>query len=288
MNPAVDARARSIPVRDAGWRPEPLLTLLEPVPACRAWAVTPYNGCDIRCRYCITGAPGVSEPRFPPDEVVDRLRSELDGIERRSGPVNLAFGGLSDAYPNAELRFGVTRLVIEELIARGRAFGIITKGSALRRDLELLAAHGSAAVTISLCTVDDVALAALDPGSPSVQQRLELIAASHAAGVPTSVSAAPWIPGVTDADALVEQVPAGVPVRFAPLNVDSPAVAATRWADRYDQEHVDRAYLAAHASAGERPDVFWSRPVRGPEGRSAEPMRNLDGSAILGRHSFGP
>jgi hypothetical protein len=272
----------TIPVRVEGHLPSrPELPLLEEVPECGTWALSTYRACDIRCRYCITGAQGRSTPRFGAEDVVAQLRRELDDIEEVRGPVALGLGGLCDAYPNAEAELGVTRLVVEELIAQGRRFGIITKGAALRRDIDLLAAHPKATTTISLCSVDERAIANVDPGAPTARDRLELVAALTANGIPVSVSAAPWIPGVTDAAELISRVPAGVPIRFAPLNVVSPVVAASPWGDRYDQAEVDAAYLAARAEVGDHPHVYWALPILRPGG-SAEQMRNIGGSRVLG------
>ena len=54
-----------------------------------------------------------------------QLRSELDTIDPRAG---ISVGSLRDAYPTVEWRYGLTRAAIEELVAQGRAFVIITKG----------------------------------------------------------------------------------------------------------------------------------------------------------------
>jgi hypothetical protein len=260
--------------------PSPDLPLLEEVPECGTWALSTYRSCDIRCRYCITGAQGRSLPRFAADDVVAELRRELHEIEDVRGPIALGLGGLCDAYPNAEAELGVTRLVVEELIAQGRTFGIITKGATLRRDIDLFASYPNVTTTVSLCSVDEHAIEQVDPGAPTARDRLALVAELAANGVPVAVSAAPWIPGLTDAAELITRVQVGVPIRFAPLNVISPVVAASPWGERYDQAEIDAAYLAARAEVGDRPHVYWALPVLRPGG-TAHQMRNLDGSRVL-------
>lgn len=138
----------------------------------------------------------------------------------------------------------------------------------------------------SLCSVDERAIEEVDPGAPTARARLRLVAELVANDIPVAVSAAPWIPGLTDAGELIARVPPRVPIRFAPLNVVSPLVAASPWGARYDQAQIDAAYLAARAEIGDRPHVYWALPVGRPGG-SARQMHNLDGTTALGGDTFG-
>ena len=63
---------------------------------------------------------------------------------------------------------------------------------------------------VSICTTDEAALARLDPGAPSGQRRFEVIEMLAAAGLRVELNALPWIPDVTDTEALLARLPAGV------------------------------------------------------------------------------
>src|SRR5262249_5055682 len=66
---------------------------------------------------------------------------------------------------------------------------------------------------------DDAMLRRLESGAPSAHARLALIRRLRAARVAVQVGAAPWIPGVSDARALLAAVPSDVTVQFGPLDL---------------------------------------------------------------------
>jgi DNA repair photolyase len=233
--------------------------LLDFLGDCTTWSVTPYPRCEFRCVYCITRAQGISKPLYPADSVVRELRRELAGIPSAD---NITVGALSDAYPPAEERYGVTRLIVAELIAQQRTFAIVTKGRTVCRDIDLLAGYaGRCVVQVSLCTLDEGLLHRLDPGAPSAAERLKVVRTLHRRGVPVSISAAPWIPGISSARELLERAPTGVKVQFAPLNVERPWVPQAFLGRRFRQEEVDRLYLRERESVGYRRRAIWLYPV---------------------------
>lgn len=251
----------------------PRQRLLERLGALESWTISLYRGCDFHCAYCITGVQGTSVPRFPARWVRRRLREELEDVPR---DVRITTGGLIDAYPRAEAREGVTREALLELLDQGREFGIVTKGATVLRDIDLFQADPRTQVTISLCAHDDALLRKVDPAAPPVAERLEMVRALDEAGVRVGVGAAPWIPGITDANALIELIPEHIDIRIGPLRVAGPHVRGTPFGRRYDQAEINAAYLAARDATPERPNVFWSQPS------------NLDGApmhlrVLLGR-----
>jgi DNA repair photolyase len=85
---------------------------------------------------------------------------------------------------------------------------------------------------VSLCSVAEEVLRRVDPKAPSAEDRLRVIHVLAAAGVRVRVSAAPWIPGVTDAKALIERFDEHIHIQFGVLNVVSPEVAETPYGRR--------------------------------------------------------
>jgi DNA repair photolyase len=231
--------------------------LFDSMEECGGWALNTYRKCDLRCVYCITGAQGGSVPRCSEDQLVPKLRAELDRIP---DDAPIAVGAVVDAYPLAEAELGFTRRALAELAARHRPFNVITQGAAVLRDIDLFL-EAPASVTVSLCSVDDRLLATVDPKAPGVEERLGMIRALDAAGVVVRVSAAPWIPGVSDAAALLDRVPSHLRVRFAPLNVVSMMVARTPYGRRFDQREINEAYLREFARVGPHPNAIWQWPV---------------------------
>jgi DNA repair photolyase len=149
----------------------------------RVLSVNPYRACDIRCAYCVTGAQGESRPRFSAETVRKQLRHELDAMGHLQPRAGL--GTLCDAYPSVEAELGVTRIVLDELTRLGWRVTVVTRGAGVRRDIDLVR-RGGANVVISLATLDRDALARLEPGAPTLAERVALIRELAEAGVPPS------------------------------------------------------------------------------------------------------
>jgi hypothetical protein len=168
-----------------------------------------------------------------------------------------------------EAELGLTRALLVELRAMGRPVTIITKGTTIRRDIDLFLDAPRTQVTVSLCSTDAERLALLEPGVPSVAERLDLIEELVGAGVPTAVSMAPWIPGLTDALAVMDAVEARVGGRVwgvvAPLNVRSPLMIDEHFVESWDQAAINEAYLEARDAAPFHPRMTWmpAVPVEG-------------------------
>lgn len=174
-------------------------------------SVNPYRGCEHGCAYCFARpshayldlSPGLDfETRlFAKTNAAEVLRAEL----ARPGyvPAPIALGINTDGWQPIERRHGISRACLEVLLAARHPVSIVTKGSALRRDLDLLAAlarEGLVQVHVSVTTLDNGLAARLEPRAAAPHARLRLIAALRDAGVPVGVLVAPVIPALTDAE----------------------------------------------------------------------------------------
>ncbi|MBN8717738.1 PA0069 family radical SAM protein [Thermomonas sp. S9] len=174
-------------------------------------SVNPYRGCEHGCAYCFARpshayldlSPGLDfETRlFAKTNTAEVLRTEL----ARPGyvPAPIALGINTDGWQPIERRYGISRACLEVLREARHPVSIVSKGSALRRDLDLLAAlarEGLVHVYISVTTLDNRLSARLEPRAAAPQARLRLIAALREVGVPVGVLVAPVIPALTDAD----------------------------------------------------------------------------------------
>ncbi|MGB8503659.1 Rv2578c family radical SAM protein [Mycobacterium sp.] len=195
------------------------------------YTVNGYRGCSHACRYCFA-RPTHEYLEFDPGNDFDReivvktnvadvLHREL---HRRSWQrETIALGTNTDPYQRAEGRYALMPGIIGALADSGTPFSILTKGTLLRRDLPLLTAAAEQvpiSLAISLAVADpefDVAGRAapavhrdVEPGTPSPQARLGLIAAIREAGFDCHVMVAPVLPHLTDSaehlDALLGQI----------------------------------------------------------------------------------
>jgi DNA repair photolyase len=120
------------------------------------------------------------------------LRAELSRPSHVAAPVML--GSVTDCYQPMERDVGLTRRTIEVLAAR-HPFSIVTKGSGIERDLDLLvplAQQNLVAVYVTLTTLQPELARRLEPRAAAPHRRLRMMRPGEA-GVPVGVSLAPQI-----------------------------------------------------------------------------------------------
>ena len=173
------------------------------------FSINPYRGCTHACSYCYArpthtwlgfGAGTDFDTRI----VVKRnaalvLARELarKGWKREV----VCLSGNTDPYQPLEAHYGLTRSCLEVLLAAQTPVMVITKGSLVRRDLDVLrqlAAGPGAIVHISIPTADEQVARLLEPGAPPPSARFESLRQLAAAGIPCGVAVAPLILGLTD------------------------------------------------------------------------------------------
>jgi DNA repair photolyase len=119
----------------------------------------------------------------------------------------IALGANTDPYQPLERKLRVTRSILEVLERTRHPLTIVTKGSLILRDLDLLASLARddlVRVFVSVTTLDPELKRTLEPRAAAPQARLRMLRELSAAGVPTGVLVAPVIPAVNDSE--VEQI----------------------------------------------------------------------------------
>ena len=224
-NPPGRFERQQLAAVDDGWYigeiPESLHTTLEPERAKAVistndspdvgfeQSVNPYRGCSHGCVYCYARpthaylglSPGLDfESRlFYKADAAKLLEQELS----RPGYVckSITLGANTDPYQPVERRMKVTRSILEVLVRTRHPTFILSKSALVLRDMDLLtdlARDGLVGVGISVTTLDDDLKRAMEPQASSPQARLRTLASLSAAGIPTTVMAAPMIPALND------------------------------------------------------------------------------------------
>ncbi|MER7008364.1 intein-containing Rv2578c family radical SAM protein [Dactylosporangium sp. NPDC000555] len=127
------------------------------------------------------------------------LRRELSA--RGWTGAHLAMGTNVDCYQRAEGRYGLMREILAALRDHANPFSILTKGTLITRDLDLLrqaAEVTSVNLSMSVGFVDEGLWRSVEPGTPSPLRRLDAIRRLSDAGFPVGVLMAPILPGLTD------------------------------------------------------------------------------------------
>jgi DNA repair photolyase len=137
----------------------------------------------------------------------DLLRRELRA-KRWKGEA-IAMGTATDPYQRAEGKYRLMPRIIETLTAYRNPFSILTKGTLILRDIDLLtdAARVTEVTTaFSIGTVDEQVWRTSEPGTPHPRKRLEAVARLNEAGIPCGVLIAPVLPGLSDSEAQIQEV----------------------------------------------------------------------------------
>ncbi|WP_433214316.1 intein-containing Rv2578c family radical SAM protein [Dactylosporangium sp. CS-047395] len=150
------------------------------------------------------------------------LRREL--AARSWSGAHIAMGTNVDVYQRAEGRYKLMREILAALRDRANPFSILTKGTLITRDLDLLkeaASVTSVSLSMSVGFVDEHYWRAVEPGTPSPRRRLDAIRRLSDAGFAVGVLMAPILPGLTDTpesiDATVAALSAAGAASIVPL-----------------------------------------------------------------------
>jgi DNA repair photolyase len=175
------------------------------------WTINPYRGCTHACTYCFARVThtymDMNAGRDFESKIVvkvnapELLRHELRARKWKGEPI--AMGTATDPYQRAEGRYRLMRGIIEALTEFRNPFSILTKGTLILRDLDLL--EEAASVTdvttaLSVGTVDEEVWRKSEPGTPHPRKRLEAVARLNDSGIPCGVMVAPVLPGISDSD----------------------------------------------------------------------------------------
>jgi len=139
------------------------------------------------------------------------LRREL-GARKWTG-AHIAMGTNVDVYQRAEGRYRLMRQILAALRDFANPFSILTKGTLILRDLDLLRQAASVTrvgLSMSIGFVDESLWRSVEPGTPSPRRRLDAVRALTDAGFPVSVLMAPILPGLTDDDASIDATVAAI------------------------------------------------------------------------------
>ncbi len=172
-------------------------------------SINPYRGCEHGCIYCFARPSHewlgmsagldfetrlIAKPAAP-----SLLARELRAKSYR--PDVIAIGTNTDPYQPIEAERRIMRQVLEVLRDHRHPVAIVTKGTLIERDIDILsemARAGLARVGISVTTLDPDVSRKMEPRVPAPRRRLETIRRLSDAGVPVRVMVSPVVPALTD------------------------------------------------------------------------------------------
>ncbi|HEY6452972.1 MAG TPA: PA0069 family radical SAM protein [Steroidobacteraceae bacterium] len=226
-NPAPRFLQRATAPADDGWyrdeiapsiatqvRPEPARSILThndspDIPF--EQSINPYRGCEHGCIYCYARpshaymdlSPGIDfETKiFYKADAARLLEEHLASPSYVVKPITI--GANTDPYQPVERDLRVTRSLLEVLERTRHPVSLISKGTMILRDLDLLSSlsrDGLVNVFISITTLDPELKRTLEPRAAAPSARLRVVRELTAAGIPTGVFVAPIIPAINDSE----------------------------------------------------------------------------------------
>ncbi len=174
------------------------------------WSLNPYQGCVHSCVYCFARAHAQLADRDPGEGFSARIRVKVNVVEilRRELASRtwkrelVAFGTATDPYQPIEGRYKLTRGCLTALRDYRTPVGLVTKGTMILRDLDVLlevARRARLTVSFSVPTLEDEVWRKTEPGTPPPRQRLRALRRLAEAGIEAGVGLAPILPHLSDA-----------------------------------------------------------------------------------------
>jgi DNA repair photolyase len=137
---------------------------------------------------------------------------------------HIAMGTNVDCYQRAEGRYRLMRPIISALRDAANPFSILTKGTLILRDLDLLLAADEVTdvgLNVSAGFVDKSLWRAIESGTPDPERRLEACATLNDSGLRCGVLMGPIVPFLSDSpaqlDAAVRQIGAAGATHVMPI-----------------------------------------------------------------------
>jgi DNA repair photolyase len=164
------------------------------------YCVNPYTGCEIGCAYCYAALfmrrySGHNEPwgEFVDVKVNAPALLAKQIVKAKRGSIWIA--SVCDPYQPLEGRYGLTRRLLEILVARDCPIKIQTKSALVRRDLDVIRRIPDVEVGFTIATEDETMARLFEPHASPVGERIEVLQEFKAAGVATFAFAGPLLPG---------------------------------------------------------------------------------------------
>lgn len=253
-------------------------------------SINPYRGCEHGCTYCFARPSHAWLGLSPGLDFETKLVARPDApkvLERELAkpgysPATIAIGTNTDPYQPIERDYRVMRGLLEVLAAHNHPVAIVTKGTLIERDLDILApmaARRLAKVGISVTTLDAGLSRKMEPRVPPPARRIETIRRLAEAGIPVRVMVSPVIPGLTDHETeAILAAGAGAGARAASsILLRLPLEVATLFREWLAEAAPGRARKVIarirEAHGGRDYDPEWGKRLRG-EGAFAELHRH--------------
>ncbi|MFC6675378.1 Rv2578c family radical SAM protein [Nonomuraea ferruginea] len=240
------------------------------------YTINPYRGCGHRCVYCfarktheyldLDAGADFDSKIVVKVNAAELVRKELAAPRWRGQ--HIAMGTNVDCYQRAEGRYELMRGILAALRDAANPFSVLTKGTLILRDLDLLteaADRADVGASFSVGFLDPDVWRSVEPGTPDPRRRLEACATLNAHGIGSGVLMAPVLPYLTDSPAQLErtvrEIAAAGATHLTPIVLHLRPGARQWWLAWLSREHprlVPR-YLELYGRGAYAPKAYQER-----------------------------
>lgn len=166
------------------------------------YSLNPYTGCSHFCTYCYATSYIGRRPSTPKKDIIEKVLADLKKLDPR---FHIDMSTSSDPYPPEEERFKITHKILSMIGPLGYRVLIITKGSLVARDVDIIS-QSNVAVTITITTIERDIARRLEVGAPLPEERLSAMRRLSEAGVPVGLRLDPILPYLTDDEKMIREL----------------------------------------------------------------------------------
>jgi DNA repair photolyase len=160
-----------------------------------------YRGCQHNCIYCDSRSECYGIENFNTIQVKENAHELLaKELKRKKRKETIGFGSMNDPYMPIENKLKYTRKALEILYTFNWPIHLITKGTLVLRDIDLLQSlsRNYAAVSLTITTPHDSLSKQIEPAAPASSERLACVNELANKGIYTGVLLMPVLPFIND------------------------------------------------------------------------------------------
>lgn len=170
-----------------------------------------YVGCSHRCLYCY--ARYMKRFKNRPEDWGYFLDVKINApevlskqIKKIKPPKEVYMSSICDGWQPLEKKYKLSRACLKILLEAGLEVSILTKGSLILRDFDLLEAYKTLSLGMTITTLNKNLQKVLEPYASDSLERINILKIAQEKGIKTWVFLGPLLPEFTDTPANLENI----------------------------------------------------------------------------------
>jgi DNA repair photolyase len=173
------------------------------------FVINPYVGCMHGCKYCyarfMKRFTGHKEVWGSFVDVKINASELIPEDAEKYKDKSITIGSVTDPYQPIEIRYRLTRKILEKLLPLQPHLDLMTKSHLVVRDIDLFKQFKDCTIAISLSILDDKIRKELESLASPVNKRIKALEKLHKAGIKTVLFISPIFPEITDWEAIISK-----------------------------------------------------------------------------------